>query len=108
MAYKRIGVIEAKKILEDKNAIIVDIRDTESYNKGHAATAIHLTQDNLKDFIQSTDKHTPLLVMCYHGNSSQMIGQYLSQEGFEQVYSVNGGYEAWANNERKTIIRKSS
>ena len=37
----------------------------------------------------------PILVMCYHGISSQGAAQYLVNQGFEQVYSVDGGFEAW-------------
>ncbi|MCV6069119.1 sulfurtransferase, partial [Escherichia coli] len=31
----------------------------------------------------------------YHGISSQGAAQYLVNQGFEQVYSVDGGFEAW-------------
>lgn len=37
----------------------------------------------------------PVLVMCYHGISSQGAAQYLVNQGFEEVYSVDGGFEAW-------------
>ncbi len=33
--------------------------------------------------------------MCYHGISSQGAAQYLVNQGFEEVYSVDGGFEAW-------------
>lgn len=37
----------------------------------------------------------PLMVMCYHGNSSRGAAQYLLHQGFDEVYSVDGGFEAW-------------
>ncbi|MGL5628515.1 MAG: rhodanese-like domain-containing protein, partial [Plesiomonas shigelloides] len=37
----------------------------------------------------------PVIVMCYHGNSSQGAAQYLVNQGFDEVYSLNGGFEAW-------------
>ncbi len=33
--------------------------------------------------------------MCYHGISSQGAAQYLINQGFDAVYSVDGGFEAW-------------
>ena len=30
-----------------------------------------------------------------HGNSSQPAAQFLYEKGFEQVYSLDGGFEAW-------------
>ncbi|MGQ7176509.1 rhodanese-like domain-containing protein, partial [Escherichia coli] len=38
---------------------------------------------------------TPVMVMCYHGNSSKGAAQYLLQQGYDVVYSIDGGFEAW-------------
>lgn len=35
------------------------------------------------------------MVMCYHGNSSKGAAQYLLQQGYDVVYSIDGGFEAW-------------
>ncbi|WP_165024447.1 thiosulfate sulfurtransferase GlpE [Dysgonomonas sp. ZJ279] len=93
--FKRISAAKAKEMLNDDNVVIVDVRDSESYKEGHASSAIHLSQDSIFDFIQKTDFSQPVLVMCYHGNSSQSVAMYLSQQGFQEVYSIDGGYEAW-------------
>jgi thiosulfate sulfurtransferase len=45
----------------------------------------------------------PILVMCYHGISSQGAAQYLVNQGFEEVYSVDGGFEAWHRAELPVI-----
>ena len=36
-----------------------------------------------------------MMVMCYHGNSSKGAAQYLLQQGYDVVYSIDGGFEAW-------------
>jgi len=95
MPFKQISPSEAKEILSTEPALLVDIRDDESYNESHINGSFHLTQANLHSFLQNTDKNTPILVICYHGNSSQMVAEYLSGEGFSDVYSIMGGYEAW-------------
>ena len=48
-----------------------------------------------QSYIEKTDKETPLVVCCYHGNSSRGAAEYLSQQGFKQVYSMTGGFDAW-------------
>ncbi len=95
MQYKQISVIDAKQLLEKTLTVLVDIRDRESFDNGHAENAIHLSQDILPMFLRDTEKTIPVLVMCYHGNSSQMFAQYLFGQGFLDVYGVIGGYEAW-------------
>ncbi len=93
--FQRIDKKSAKEKLENTNSILVDIRDLASYEEGHISNAMHLTQENLAEFIASTEKSTPVLVICYHGNSSQTIAHYLTLQGFTDVYSIDGGYEEW-------------
>lgn len=96
MSFKHITSSAAKDLLEDnKEAILVDIRDHDSFNMDHDERAFHLTQDSLPDFLINVQKDIPVLVICYHGNSSQMVAQFLIDNGFTEVYSVDGGYELW-------------
>lgn len=95
--FQRINKQQAQELLKNENVKLVDIRDNESYNNGHLKKAIHLTQNNIADFIETTPKETPILVICYHGNSSQNIAQYLTSCNFASVYSIDGGYDGWIN-----------
>lgn len=95
MSFKRISSIEAQVILSSNEAVLLDIRDVDSFNMGHDHRAIHLTQESLPDFLTNTEKSKPVLLMCYHGNSSQTVAQYLSGKGFTDVYSIDGGYAEW-------------
>ncbi len=45
--------------------------------------------------MRDNDFDTPVMVMCYHGNSSKGAAQYLLQQGYDVVYSIDGGFEAW-------------
>ena len=45
--------------------------------------------------ITKTDLDQPLVVVCYHGNSSQSAAAYLAGQGFSEVYSLDGGIELW-------------
>lgn len=81
--------------LISEGAAVVDIRDPQSFSQGHISAAFNLSNENLHDYISQADFDTPLLVCCYHGISSQSAGQFLLEQGFEEVYSINGGFEAW-------------
>jgi len=74
---------------------IADIRDAASFESGHIEGAINLSNENLASFIAQADMDLPLIVICYHGISSQSAAQYLVEQGFDQVYSLDGGYQAW-------------
>ncbi|MFS2221788.1 thiosulfate sulfurtransferase GlpE [Pantoea sp. B65] len=93
--FECINVLQAQQRLAQGAALLVDIRDPQSFALAHTTGAFHLTNDSLQRFMQQADFATPVLVMCYHGNSSRGAAQYLLTQGFEQVYSVDGGFEAW-------------
>jgi thiosulfate sulfurtransferase len=95
MPYKRISVDEAKTLMEAGDATIADVRAADAFSAGSIANAIHIQQETMDDFLADTAKETPLIIYCYHGNSSQGAANYFSEQGFEEVYSVDGGYEAW-------------
>lgn len=99
MAVTQVEVSEAKELLKNDGVIFVDVRDDVSYALGHPNGAIHLTSASLHDFVSNTDHSTPILITCYHGISSISVGEYLIGEGFEEVYSLIGGYEAWKREE---------
>ncbi len=91
----QIQIQEAKKYFDQKTCLFVDIRDPGSYGAAHIPGALHLHDGNVQDFTQNTDKETPLIVYCYHGNSSLGAVAYFLENGFKNVASMSGGFEAW-------------
>lgn len=78
-----------------EGAMVVDIRDPHSFAAGAIEGAVHISADNVDAFISQSNRSTPLVVCCYHGNASQSAAAYFSENGFEQACSLDGGYEAW-------------
>jgi thiosulfate sulfurtransferase len=90
-----IPIHEAKKRLDDKQSMFVDVRDPGSYRAAHIPGARHLNDTNVEAFLRDTEKETPIVVYCYHGNSSLGAVGYLREQGFTQAVSMSGGFEAW-------------
>ena len=93
-AFKRISVEQAKNLCAD-GAVMVDIRDPESFASGHAKGAIHLDNHSLAEFIAQADLDAPTIVVCDHGHSSQSAAAYLHSQDFSDLYSMDGGFEEW-------------
>ncbi len=94
-SFTRINANDAKTLIEQGTSQIIDIRDVMSFQAGHMTNASHIDNQNIDQFIAQADPQAPLIVCCYHGNSSQNAAQYFSEQGFQQVYSLDGGYEQW-------------
>ncbi|SQD79622.1 thiosulfate sulfurtransferase GlpE [Moritella yayanosii] len=94
--FQHISVTQVQdKVANQEPIKIVDIRDPQSFTDAHIADSLHLTDSVLGNFMQQTDFDVPVVVVCYHGRSSQGAAQYLVEQGFEEVYSMDGGFEAW-------------
>ncbi len=92
--FQQIDAEQARQML-DQGAAVVDIRDPDSYRSSHIPGARHLDNQNLQQFIDQADLDAALLVYCFHGLSSQSAAQFLIERGFDAVYSLAGGFEAW-------------
>ncbi|WP_076542053.1 thiosulfate sulfurtransferase GlpE [Shewanella sp. UCD-KL21] len=96
-AFKHLSINELIHMQEDASDVqIVDIRDAASFAAGHIKNSVHLTNENISHFMADADMDKPLVVVCYHGVSSQGAAGYLIEQGFDDVYSLDGGYTAWS------------
>ena len=93
--FSRISIQQAHALIAAGNVTLADIRDPQSYHSAHINGAVHLDNTNIDQFIAETAKNKPLIVYCYHGNSSQSAAQFLLEQGFAEVYSMDGGFEMW-------------
>ncbi|HEY2922269.1 MAG TPA: thiosulfate sulfurtransferase GlpE [Candidatus Binatia bacterium] len=95
MEIPQIQIHDAKNRLDQKECVFVDIRDPGSYREAHIPGAIHLHDGNVQEFLQNTAKDEAIVVYCYHGNSSLGATAFLLENGFKDVASMSGGFEAW-------------
>ena len=97
MSFKDIEIKDFKNRLQNQ-ALIIDIRDQESYNKDNIPNAINYNSEDIINLIKEKEKNTDIVIYCYHGNSSRKVASFLSENGFNNVCSLIGGFSAWKNN----------
>ena len=93
--FTRISVQEAHEIMVSSDVTIVDIRDANAFAQGHIPQAQNVSDENIKTFLKTADQTKPLMCCCYHGISSQQAANFFANQGFKEVYSIDGGFEAW-------------
>jgi len=95
MSYKCISIDEAKALIDQGEVTLADVRDGGAFSAGNILNAVHITQENVDAFLSNVNKEHPLIVYCYHGNSSKGAADYFASQGFNDVFSMDGGFEAW-------------
>ncbi|MCX6209192.1 MAG: thioredoxin domain-containing protein [Bacteroidetes bacterium] len=89
-----------KKIKEEKNIQIIDVRTAEELATGYIQDAINIDY-NAGDFekeILKLDKSKPTFVYCKAGGRSKEAAEILVKNGFTVVYDLKGGIMSWQNN----------
>lgn len=93
--FSEISPSDALKFMQEQGAALVDIRNGLHFSQAHPKNAFHLTNESYGQFELEHDDDHPILVICYHGVSSRGAAMYLIEQGYTQVYSITGGFEAW-------------
>lgn len=75
--------------------LLADIRDPVSFAQGHIPGSHHLDNASAGALLDETPYECPLVVVCYHGHSSQQAAAWLAGLGYQHVYSLDGGFCDW-------------
>lgn len=100
---KELTVDEAyQDLLGDKahNWTVIDVRETNEVEEtGVIPRAIHISRGILECDIEKKvpDLNTPIILYCGGGSRSALSAINLQQMGYQQVYSMYGGFRGWYN-----------
>jgi len=94
-AFQRLSAQQAQLLFQNPNTQLIDIRDAASFAQGHIEGAQRIDNENVSNFLEAADKSASLVVCCYHGISSQNAAQFFAEQGFCEVFSLDGGFEGW-------------
>lgn len=98
-AASRIREVDAKEAsdLQRKGALLVDVREAEEFERGHADGAVHLSRGVLELKIENAapDVDAPIVCYCGGGKRSALAADSLQKMGYTNVASLAGGFRTW-------------
>lgn len=86
------------KGISKNNIQILDVRTQEEYNSGHIKNSLladWTKRTQFEERIKSLDKSKPVYTYCLSGGRSSAAAARLREEGFKEVYNLQGGIKAW-------------
>jgi rhodanese-related sulfurtransferase len=86
-----------QRMRANNNVRLIDVREDNEWDAGHAAAAIHLGKGIIERDIETTvpDKSAELILYCGGGYRSALAADALQQMGYTNVFSMAGGWKAW-------------
>ena len=85
------------RLLNTENAVLIDLRDSKDYARGHITSAINIPHAKLAARMGELDKYksTPVILVDAIGQHSGAVGKELKAAGFENVVRLSGGIGTW-------------
>ncbi len=93
----QISAQQAVNLINHENAVVIDVRDADSFQKGHLLDAININMADIENNITKLNKYKnkPIILVCNVGQASGKAGTVLKKQGFDKIYSLSGGIAAW-------------
>ena len=92
-SYKHLTQEEAMKMIaENPDAIILDVRSRDEYEKKHIPNALLVPIDHLRieKFDALPDKNQMILIYCWTGRRAEDAAKILADHGYKNVYEFGG------------------
>jgi len=76
--------------------LLLDVREPWEFEFCALAGAKLLPLANVPAGSVALERERELVCICHHGMRSLRAATFLAQQGFEKVYNLTGGVDAWA------------
>ncbi|MEO8101182.1 MAG: rhodanese-like domain-containing protein [Betaproteobacteria bacterium] len=94
---REIGTLEATRLMNAGNALVLDIRDTGEFSGGRIPKSKNIPLAEIDKRLDeiSKFKDKPVIITCRTNNRAGSAVRLLKQRGFADVYQLAGGFGAW-------------
>ncbi|MGH6622829.1 MAG: rhodanese-like domain-containing protein [Burkholderiaceae bacterium] len=76
--------------------LLLDVREPWEHQICRLEGAELVPMRALAEHLSELDPTRDIVCLCHHGGRSLHVAQYLSHHGFNRVYNLTGGVDAWA------------
>lgn len=88
---------ELKALLARANPapLLLDVREPWEYRIAHIEGSILIPMRDIPSSCEALEREREVVVICHHGIRSQRVACFLEHVGFDRVYNLAGGIDAW-------------
>lgn len=96
---QQILVADLAAWLADRNSSkpqLLDVREAHEWAICKIEGSQHIPMNTIPARLAELDPSQPLVCICHHGGRSMQVAVFLERHGFDDVYNLAGGVDAWA------------
>lgn len=94
---KKLSPPEVVRLINDRDARVIDVRPVADFKKGHLMGAINIPSAKLQERLGEIDKDKtrPVILYCALGGTARESAELLRKQGFAEAFPLRGGLNAW-------------
>jgi rhodanese-related sulfurtransferase len=75
---------------------LLDVREPWEHERARIEGSELVPMQTIPAQLHELDPGRPIVCICHHGGRSMHVAMYLARHGFNNVYNLTGGVDAWA------------
>lgn len=76
--------------------VLLDVRDPQERALAALPDTLDLPMREVPERMAEIPRDQPVVVLCHYGERSARVAQFLGGNGFENVYNLDGGIDAYS------------
>jgi adenylyltransferase/sulfurtransferase len=88
-----------------RDTVLLDVREPDEIEVAQLPEALHIPMRQVPERLADLPRDRTIVVMCHAGGRSARVAEYLIANGFEHVFNLRGGIDAWSVEVDPTIPR---
>lgn len=106
---KRLKVIPWSAVKDiSSDDVLIDVRTALEFVEGNIPGSINIPVDELRNRLNEIDKQKNIFIYCQIGLRGYLAQRILTQNGFENVKNISGGYKLWSACDMESNIKEPS
>jgi rhodanese-related sulfurtransferase len=83
-------------LINNEKAVVIDVRDQESFRNGHIIDSVHVKNEDFEQPKMEQYKNKPIILVCARGLQTPALATKIRNLGYQPLV-LSGGIEAWQN-----------
>lgn len=101
--YPEVSAEELQQELDSDDVFLIDVRNQSEWETGHIKGAHHLMLGTLEANFSEIPYDAKIVMQCQSGARSAIATSLMKRAGYENVYNLTGGYNAWKKADKPVV-----
>lgn len=94
-----------ERLAHDAAPVVLDVREPWEVAVCALPGARHIPMRDIPAQAEALPRDKDIVVLCHHGIRSQHVASFLERLGFERIYNLAGGIDAWARDVEPSMAK---